>query len=230
MASGLAGAKAGLRGGLFFAALVGAFNVTLLETFKGSVMASLQASTACTTAPTTPQECFSALTSIDVLLLVVLPVAVTGILLGTLYGMYYETIPGQGYRTKAVAIAMAMLVVLLFFHAWGIVSDVTQGAIMLAFDVVALAAYVLIIARFYRRYTREVRFESAGEKRKVMVDNKDFTGKTKTLSIHSSHKVKAPSENGAFHGWLVSGGVSVLDPKSPETTLKVDGDGLLKLS
>ena len=100
-----------------------------------------------------------------------------------------------------------------------------------AFDVLAMIGYSLIIARFYRKYTREVKFESPNPERlKITVDGKNFTGKTKTLSRPLHHTVRAPSESGAFHEWLVSGGVSVLDAKSFETTMRVDGDGLLKIS
>jgi hypothetical protein len=102
---------------------------------------------------------------------------------------------------------------------------------MRGFDTVAMLAYAVIIAHFYRKYTRVVEFESPNpEKLKITVDGKNYTGKAKTLALHSTHTVRAPSESGAFKGWLVSGGVSVLDPKSFETTMRVDGDGLLKIS
>ena len=120
---------------------------------------------------------------------------------------------------------------ILFFGVAGLTADQTQKAIMDAFDTVAMLVYAVIIAHFYRKYTREVEFESPDpEKLKITVDGKNYTGKMKTLSLHSTHTVRAPSESGAFKGWLVSGGVSVLDSKSFETTMRVDGDGLLKIS
>jgi hypothetical protein len=225
LASGLAGAKAGAIGAAFFAAAAGAFDAVVLEVFKSSVIASMVSAGVCTA---TPESCFSTLVGLDVLLLVILPVAVCGLLFGTLYGMYFEFFPGGGYTSRAAAVGMVMLVVILFFGLGGIAADATQGLLVRLFDLVAMVGYVLILARFYRRYTREVRFESSGGR--VTVDRKDWTGKTKTLRIHSSHSISAPNEKGAFHAWLVSGGVSVADPKSLETTIKVDGDGLLKLS
>ncbi len=176
------------------------------------------------------QNCFSTLLSTDIPSLVIFPLGVTGILFGGLYGMYFEYLPGQGYRIRAMAIGMAMLILLLLIGLAGITTNQLK-TIMDAFDVVAMLGYVVIIAHFYRRYTREVRFESPNpEKLKITVDSKNFTGKTKTLSLHSSHTVRAPSESGAFHQWLVSGGISVLDAKSFETTMRVEGDGLLKIT
>jgi len=233
--SSLAGAKAGILGGIFFAAAAGLFNIALLETFSGSVLQVLQANQFCSGAPgaASPQECFSTLLTADIPSLVMFPIAVFGIIFGGLYGMYYEFLPGHGYRTKAVAIGMLMLVFIVVFGVAGstTTTDQTQLAIMRGFDTVAMLTYAVIIAHFYRKYTRVVEFESPNpEKLKITVNGKDYTGKAKTLALHSTHTVRAPSESGAFKGWLVSGGVSVLDPKSFETTMRVDGDGLLKIS
>jgi hypothetical protein len=145
--------------------------------------------------------------------------------------MYFEFLPGKGYRIRAVAAGMGMLIMMLVLGVAGYTADSTQNAFMDAFDVAAMLGYSLIIARFYRKFTREVEFVSSDlEKLKITVDGKNFTGKTKTLSVHSTHTVRAPSESGTFHQWLVSGGVSVLDAKSFETTMRVDGDGMLKIS
>lgn len=227
MASGLAGAKAGAIGAGLFAAAAGLFDALVLELSKSSVIAAMESAGVCTTFKSL-QDCFTYLVGLDVLLLVVLPVGVCGLLFGTLYGMYFEFLPGGGYTARAAAIGMLMLIVILFFGLGGVAGNVTQGLAVRVFDLVAMVAYVLLLARFYRRYTREVRFESSGGK--FTVDNKDYSGKTKTLGIHSTHKVSASGGKGAFHTWLVSGGVSVEDHKSPQTKMKVDGDGLLKLS
>ncbi len=126
---------------------------------------------------------------------------------------------------------MGMLIVMLVLGVAGITSDSTQRGLMDAFDTAAMLVYAVIISRYYRKYTREVEFVSPDPERlKITVDGKNFTGKLKTLSLHSAHTVRAPSESGTFHEWLVSGGVSVLDSKSFETTMRVDGDGLLKIS
>lgn len=227
MASGLAGAKAGAIGAALFAAAAGLFDSLVLLVSKSSVIAAMETAGVCATWKSL-QDCFMYLVGLDVLLVVVLPVAVCGLLFGALYGMYFEFLPGGGYTARAAAVGMLMLIVILFFGLGGVAGSATQGLAVRVFDLVAMVGYVVLLARFYRKYTREVRFESSGGK--FTVDNKDYAGKTKTLGIHSSHKLSAPGGKGAFHAWLVSGGVSVEDQKSPETKMKVDGDGLLKLS
>jgi hypothetical protein len=230
-ASAIAGLKAGLVGGSFFGLAVGALNFALLEASKGSVLAVLQATYSTCSSATAAQTCFSNAVTVGIPFDVILPAGVVAILFGTLYGMYFEYLPGGGYRARAAAVAILMLLLLLLFGLAGISVNETTRAIMNGLDSGVMIAFALIIASLYRRFTREVRFETPNrEKLTIKVDGRDFTEKTRTLSIHSSHKIKAPSGGGGFHSWLVSGGVSVLDPKSPETTMKVDGDGLLKIS
>jgi hypothetical protein len=230
LASGLAGAKAGMLGGIFFAVVAGIVNWALLEAFSSTVLQALSTIAYCSGTQGTPQACLSTLINTNIPTLAVLQGA-SGILFGALYGMYFEFLPGNGYRIKAVAAGMAMLVVLLFLGLAGITVDRTQQLIMYAIDVFCMMGYAVITANFYRKYTREVKFESPNPARlKITVDRKNYTGKVKTLSLHSNHTIRAPSESGAFHEWLVSGGISVLDSKSFETTMRVDGDGLLKIS
>ena len=229
----MAGAKAGILGGIFFAAVVTLFNVVLLEAFKSSALLALQTSpqTAADCSGAAAQNCFSTLLSATIPTFVAFPLGVTGILFGGLYGQYFEFLPGQGYRIRAALMGLLMLIMMLVFGLAGFTVDQTSKSIMDAFDTLAMIGYALIIAHFYRRYTREVRFESPNHaKLTITVDHKDFTEKTKTLSLHSTHTIRAPSESGSFHEWLVSGGVSVLDSKSFETVMKVDGDGLLKIT
>jgi hypothetical protein len=231
LASGLGGAKAGILGAIFLAAAIGLFNVILLEANSGPVLAAFNTVASCTTPPTTTQDCFSTLITTYIPTFVIFPVAVLGILFGALYGMLFEYIPGRGYVVRAMAMGMGAFIVMLVFGTAGISADQTQKAALYAFDLFATVVYVLIIARFYKKFTRVVEFASPDPGRlKITCDGKNYTGKAKTLSLHSSHTVRAPSESGTFHQWLVSGGVSVLDPRSFETTMRVDGDGLLKIT
>lgn len=164
---------------------------------------------------------------------VVLTGAVLGVLVGVLYGMYFEYIPGTTYAIRAIGLGLILLVLMIVIGGAGNYSatDETELAILRAFDTVAMLGYAFILCRLYRRLTREVQFDSPNpEKLKITVDGRNYTEKTRTLGIHSSHKVKATLEKGQFHQWLVSGGVTVEDPKSPETKMKVDGDGLLKIT
>jgi len=221
----------GVVGGAYLAAVAGLFNEGVIEALKGSVMSDLQTVSGCTTAPSTPQTCFSTLVTTDVLFGVVLPMLVLGLLFGVLYGMYYEYLPGRGYGIRALGIGTVLLILLVILGATGNYSatNTTMLAILRAFDTIAIVGYAFISSRLYRRLTREVQFESADPSNmKMWVDGKNYTDKTKTLPAHSNHKIR--NEGGRFHQWLVSGGVSVADPKSEETTMRVDGDGLLKVS
>ncbi len=210
--------------------MAGLANFALMEAFSGDALRVLATIPVCSGTQGTPQDCLSTLINTNIPTLAVLQGA-SGILFGALYGMYFEFLPGRGYGIRAVAAGMAMLVVLLFLGLAGITIDRTQQLIMYAVDIVCMLGYALILARFYRGYTREVKFQSPSPERlTITVDGKKYTGKTKTLGVHSTHKVRAPSESGAFHEWLVSGGVSVLDSKSFETIMRVDGDGLLKIT
>jgi hypothetical protein len=120
---------------------------------------------------------------------------------------------------------------MLFIDLIGIASNGLQEAILVGFQVVLALTYGLILARLYRRYTREVEFQSPNPaSMKIIVDRRDQTGKRRTFSLHSRHKVKASFEGAPFKGWLVSGGVTVEDPKSSESKIQVNGDGLLKAS
>jgi hypothetical protein len=230
LASGLAGAKAGILGGIFFGGAIGLFNIAIVEVFSGSVLTTFQNPTICIP-PATPQACFSTLVTALIPSEIMFPVALAGILYGAIYGLYYEFLPGKGYQIRAAAIGLLLLVTILFFRIAGVTTDATQEETMLVFDLLATVGYIAILARFYRRFTREVQFQSPNpQKLTITVDRKNFTGKVRTFSVHSSHTIRAPGESGAFHQWLVSGGVSVLDARSFETTMRVDGDGLLKIS
>lgn len=201
----------------------------MLEALKGTSIADLSNTAGCTT---TPNTCFDNIITVNIPYEVLLPCATLGLLFGVLYGMYFEYIPGKGYAIRAIGIALIFLIILIVIGSAGNASatDTTELATIRAFDTVALIGYAYILSKLYRRLTREVNFESPSDKLKIEVDGRNYTHKMKTLSLHSSHKLKAPTEKGVFHQWLVSGGVSVEDPKSPETKMKVDGDGLLKIS
>lgn len=231
MPSALAGAKAGILAGIFFAAAVGLFNIAILEAFNGPVLAVFQNDAICTTAPTTPQDCFSTLITTSIPTFVMFPTAVLGILFGGIYGMLYEFIPGTGYTVRATAMALGALILMLVLGTAGFAADESQKLALDAFDIAAAFVYAVVLARFYKRYTRVVQFQSPNPERlKITCDGKNYTGKAKTLAVNSTHTIRAPSESGTFREWLVSGGVSVLDSKSFETTMRVEGDGLLKIT
>ena len=150
--------KAGLVGGSFFGLAVGALNFALLEASKGSVLAVLQATYSTCSSATAAQTCFSNAVTVGIPFDVILPAGVVAILFGTLYGMYFEYLPGGGYRARAAAVAILMLLLLLLFGLAGISVNETTRAIMNGLDSGVMIAFALIIASLYRRFTREVQF------------------------------------------------------------------------
>jgi hypothetical protein len=102
--------------------------------------------------------------------------------------------------------------------------------VLAGFLVIWTGTYGFILGRLYRRYTRMVRFESADEATlRIMIDGKDYTGRSRTFAYTSTHKARAEASGGlVFKEWNVSGGVTVEDPRSFETLMEVSGDGLLK--
>jgi hypothetical protein len=231
LGSGLAGAKAGILGGIFLGAAIGISNILLLEAFSSDVLQFLAGNAALCPATATPQDCLSTTLLFSIPTFVMFPVAVFGVIFGSLFGLYFEYLPGVGYRMRGLSMGLGLLVFILFFGVGGETIPGTTKAVMSALDLLLVVAYTLIISRFYRKFTREVAFQSARPKDlKVLVDERNSTGKTKTFALNSTHKVKADDDGKGFKEWLVSGGVSVDDPKSFETTFKVEGDGLLKVS
>lgn len=231
-AAPFAGAKAGLAGAAFFTAAVGLFNFAFLEALKSTSLADLSKVAGCTTAPHTPEGCFTNIIMNYIPYVVLLPSATLGVLFGVLYGMYFEYIPGKGYGVRAIGMSLIFLIALIVVGAAGnyTATDDTELSTIRAFDTVAMICYAYILSKLYRRFTREVEFESPNSERlKIIVDGRNYTDKRRTLSLRS-HKLKATADKGTFHQWLVSGGVKVEDPKSPETTMIVEGDGLLKVS
>ena len=231
MGSGLAGAKAGILGGIFLGAAIGISNIVLLEVFSSDVLQFLAGNSSLCPNTVTPQDCFSTTLYVSIPTYVMFPVAVFGVIFGGLFGAYFEYLPGVGYRIRALSIGLGLLVSILFFGVGGETLPGTTRAVMSALDLVLVVAYTLIVSRFYRKFTREVEFGSARPKElKVLVDGRNSTGRMKTFALNSTHKVRAEGDGRGFKEWLVSGGVSVEDTKSFETTFKVEGNGLLKVS
>lgn len=212
------------------ALVVGAVNIVTMEVYKASVLQALPSFSACSGTAGTAASCFTKLLN-AIPFVVVFPLWVGGIFFGLVYGIYYDFLPGRGYFVRAMGLSVAMLIVELIIGVRGITIVASQNPPVVGAQFVMTLGYAALLARLYRGYTREVRFESPDPKKlKVSVDGRNYTGKVKTLGFRSTHKISAASEGPKFHAWLVSGGVSVTDPKSSETTMKVDGDGLLKVS
>ena len=234
MGSAFAGAKAGIIGGIFFAGSLGIFNYLLLVLLKPSVLAALAKTPECsgvvpsgTAQPV--EDCFTAIVAVLIPLSAFI-VFILSLVFAIIYGKFFESYPGRDYRVRALIVSYLMLVFLLLFGLEGIFVDEPQRLAIVAFDAVATGVYAYLLGKFYKRYTRVIEFSSPEpEPIKIMIGRKNVTGKTLTFSTRSSHKVVArASEKTVFREWSYSGGVTVEDPNSFETIMRVDGDGMLK--
>jgi hypothetical protein len=233
LGSARAGAKAGAITGLYFSGAAVALNAVVLLAFKSQVLSALgTGSSTCSQIGPASQAgtelfCYSSLFTSA------LPTFFVGLLAisfiaSVFFGVYFEFVPGRSYLRKALLVSLVMLVVMLNF-VLPIAGDGQQELLMITFEVVLAVGYAVISSRLYRRFTREVEFQSTDpSKLKVMLGKRDQTGKKRTYSIGSTQEVTASPEGRQFRVWLVSGGVTVGDPRNPTTTIKVLGDGLLK--
>ena len=142
----------------------------------------------------------------------------------------YERIPGTGSTFKGLLVAPLVAISLLFFQLIGFTFELSATEALVVVLILATLAYGFLVGRFYKRYTRVIQFVSEDDSAlRIIVGRSDLTGKTTTLATNSTHNIEAKvTEDGSFKGWSVSGGVTVEDARSFETTLEVKGDGMLK--
>ncbi len=237
MGSFFAGVKAGTLAGAAYVGGMALFNVLLLYAFKQDVLGiiSAQFSQVCT--PTAGanattiavEDCFNSVIAVYVPFVAFLAFFVTLAFAGV-FGALYELFPGSRPSFRGVTIGVATGIALLVLNLTGIYFDFTAKVAVLSFFVFMTFAYGVMMGKLYRRYTREVRFDvgTPGALR-VLVDNRDFTGKTRTFALRSTHEVRAEAAPGAtFREWAASGGVVLEDKRSFETTMDIEGDGVLK--
>ncbi len=232
MGSFLGGLKAGVFGSIYLAASISVFNALVLLSFKGEVLSALASSTSlqCSSPPAATQSCFNDLLVPGIPEYDFVRTLIVAIFFSVSIGMYFDYIPGVTYTRRAVLASFVMLIVMLFLGLYGIVADALEEVLMVSFELVAVTVFAFIYASLYRRFTREVEFQSQKPGLKILVDRRDLTGKKRTFTTNSSHRVEALSDGKQFKGWLVSGGVSVENAKDPKTKVRVVGDGLLKAS
>ena len=229
MGSAFVGAKIGSIASLYFAGSLSLFNILVLLAFKGEVLSTLEADPTCQ--GSAAESCFSVLLTTAIPIDVFLRVFVVAMLFAVGFGVYFDYLPGRSYLRRALLISAIMLVTMLFIDLIGLAADAFQEIILVGFQAALALTYGMILGKLYGRYTRAVEFQSSDPaSMKVMVDRRNQTGKRRTFSLHSRHNVQASFESGSFKGWLVSGGVTVEDPKSPTSKIQVNGDGLLKAS
>ena len=221
-------------GGILYIGGMAAFNVVLLYALQADVLKSISSANP-TLCPMTPdvngsaQDCFVSLVTIDVPFVAFVAFFIT-LLYSGLFGIYHDSLPRLATGAKAMVAAAIIAANLLFFGFAGYVFDSQSAVATTVFLVVWTALFGYTLGRFYRRYTRQVGFESEDTTMlRVLVDGRDVTGKWRTFATTSSHRLRAElSEDASFKEWEGSGGVTLEDPRSFETVIEVNGDGSLK--
>jgi len=236
LGSFFAGVKAGTLAGTAYVGGIAAFNVLLLYAFKPEVLGIISQSypSLCTAIPNgnasaiAVEDCFSSVVAVYVPFAAFLGFFVTMVYAG-IFGGLYEYFPGKGPVSKGITLGVIAGVTLLFLNLAGIDFNFSARVVATTFFVFWTFAFGGLLGRLYRRYTREIRFVSRDEDSlRVLVDRRDYTGKTRTFAVGSSHNVRADARPGSsFKEWSVSGGVGVEDPRSFETTMEIEGDGVL---
>jgi len=234
LGSFFAGIKAGTMGGILYVGGMALFNVVLLYALQADVMASISNANPvlCPMTATvngSAQDCFVSLVTIDVPFVAFVAFFITLIYSG-LFGIYHDFYPRLGTAAKAMIVAVIVAVNLLFFGFAGYIFDTQSEVATSAFLILWTALFGYSLGRLYRRYTREVGFESEDTSMlRIVVDGRDVTGKLRTFATTSSHKLRAElGEDASFREWEGSGGVNLDDPRSFETVMEVNGDGALK--
>ncbi len=236
MGSAFAAVKAGILGGIFYAGITGLFNLFVVFSFKNSALSVLSKFQECSgitvSGPvSTPNECFSALIAVLVPYSVFI-IFLVSLVFSSAFGIFFESLPGRSYATRASIVAFIMIILLLYTGFEGISFDTQQRVMIATFDFIMAYLYATILGSLYKRYTRMVEFSSQDPGLlRIILGRKDVTGKTRTVAANSSVKVRAsPLGNAAFKEWSYSGGVTLEDSKSFETVMRVAGDGMLKAS
>lgn len=231
----LAGVKAGVVAGIVYIGTIVAANLAVLYALKQDVLDyitnnfNLVCSPVNSVNPGTVQDCFNSLAPYYLPFVAFAGFALTLVYAGV-FGRMYDRLPARGPSFKGLIVAPVVAISLAYFQLIGLTFELLATEILTAVLIGATILYGLLLGRFYNRYTRTIKFVSENESAlRIIVGRSDLTGKTATLAAKSSHNIEARVvEDSSFKGWSVSGGVTVEDLRSFETTMEVNGDGLLK--
>jgi len=235
LGSALAGIKAGVLAGLAYIGTLAFFNVAVLYISRQDILNYIANNFSQVCAPvkvvngTSIQDCFATLAPVYVPFVAFLGFFVALVYAG-IFGRIYEFIPGRSPSFKGLTVAPIVAINLILFQLVGFTFEESARVALLLVLVGTTISYGLLLGNLYRRYTRVVEFVSQDESSlRILVGRSDLTGKKRTLATKSTHALRADvSDDSSFRGWTVSGGVSVEDPRSFETTMEITGDGLLK--
>lgn len=235
MGSFLAGIKAGTLSGIVYVGGIGLFNAALLIALKPTVLGVIAKSypLLCGAGISAAgsgslESCFALVLEYDVPFLAFIGFFIA-LLYSGVFGLWYDKFPGR-WEIKGETIAAVVGLNLVFFGYSGFYFDPVSALVGGIFFLAWTVAFGYIIGKLYKRYTRLVTFDSEDpESLTVLLDGRVFTGKKSTLSLTSTHKLRADvSEGSSFKEWVSSGGVALEDARSFETTFEVNGDGLIR--
>lgn len=234
MGSFFAGIKAGTLSGILYLGGMAVFNAVLLYTLKPDVLTLIRQSYSSTCAPvasvnaTTVEDCFASVVAVDVPYLAFVGFFVA-LLYSGIFGRYYDSLPMSGPTLKGETIAAVVGVNLVIFGFAGFFFNSEATIATSAFLVAWTVVFGYFLARLYKKYTRVVEFQSQDpDSLKVVVDGRDYTGKSRTFALTSSHNVRADvSDDASFKEWEPTGGIKIEDPRSFESLMEVNGDGVL---
>ncbi len=232
MGSFFGGVKAGTLSGILYLGGLAAFNVVLLYALKPEVLNAIQQSYSSVCAPgagVTVEDCFSLVVSVYVPFDAFVGFFFALIFAG-IFGNVYDSMPSNNPTLKGEVMAAIVGANLVLFDLAGFNFDFTSAVATSSFLIAWTLVFGYLLGRLYKKYTRSVGFESQDAALlKVVVDGRDQTGKSRTFALTSSHRVRAQvTDDASFRQWEPSGGITLEDPKSFETLMEVNGDGLLK--
>ncbi len=233
MGSFFAGIKAGTLGGIMYVGGIAVFNVLLLYALRGTVLTAISQAYP-DTCPIiqnvngSAADCFQSVVAVDVPFIAFVAFFISLIYAG-IFGLYYDSLPTRGPTVKGLIFAGIIGVNLVFFGFSGYVFDAASGAATGLLMLLWTPVFGYVLGRLYKKYTRAVEFSSQDPKLlKIVVDGRDSTGRLKTFATTSNHKVRADvAEDASFREWEATGGITLDDGRSFETTMEVNDNGRL---
>ena len=233
MGSFFAGIKAGTLSGVLYVGGMAVFNVVLLYALQSSALNAISQAYP-QSCPLTPNvngsaaDCFQSVVAVDVPFIAFVAFFITLIYAGV-FGLYYDSLPTRGSTIKGLIFAAVIGLSLVFFGFSGYVFDSESGVATTLMMLLWTPLFGYLLGRFYKKYTREVEFSSQDPGLlKVVVDGRDSTGRVKTFATTSNHKLRADvAEDASFREWQATGGISLEDVRSFETTFEVNDNGKL---
>ena len=233
MGSFFAGIKAGTLSGILYVGGIAIFNVVLLYALQGSALKAISQAypQSCPRIPNvngSALDCFNSVVAFDVPFMASFAFFVTLIYAG-IFGLYYDLLPNRGRTVKGLIFSAAIGLSLFVLNLSGFVFDSESEIATIVMMLLWSPVLGYLLGRLYTRYTREVEFSSQDpELLRVVVDGRDSTGRVKTFATTSNHKLRAEvAEDASFREWQATGGISLEDARSFETTMEVNGNGKL---